>query len=219
MKIRACIFDLDGVIVDTAQYHFQSWKKIADQLGIQFSELENEHLKGVSRMQSLDFILNLGNRQIDQVYKEELAGEKNAGYLDFIKALSPQDVFTGVRPLLEDLKKNHVRIALGSSSRNARLILGKLGLLGYFNIVVDGNDVKAAKPDPEIFLNAASKLGVKPEDTVIFEDAIAGTEAAFQGGFRCVGIGSSELLVKATLVLPSLEGLTFSKLKRLLDQY
>lgn len=219
MKISACIFDLDGVIVDTARYHFQSWKKLADSLGVPFTEQDNEQLKGVSRMQSLDIILGLGNLKMDQASREELADEKNSGYLNYIRALSPADIFPGVRLLLEDLKNNHIRIALGSSSRNAGLILRKLGLTDLFDKVVDGNDVIAAKPDPSIFLAAADALGVLPGETIIFEDALAGVEAALAGGFRCIGVGSSGLLDKAGIVLHSLEGLTYLQLEKLMNPH
>jgi beta-phosphoglucomutase len=217
MKIKACVFDLDGVIVNTAPYHFQSWKRIADSLGIPFDEQDNEHLKGISRQASLDHILSLGPVDLQKEQKQMLADEKNSGYLEGVKNISPNDVLPGVKEFLSELAALDIPIGLGSSSKNADLILLKTGLSDFFQTVVDGNSPSPAKPDPAIFLKAAHELGVHPSDTVVFEDSIAGVNAARAGGFRSVGLGSAEVLGNADLVLKSMEGLSVIKLEELLD--
>ncbi len=217
MKIKACIFDLDGVIVDTAKYHYQSWKKVAEGLGIPFSPLDNEYLKGISRMASLDYILELGGVRLDPSLKRSLADEKNSGYLDYIRSISGEELLPGVKGLLEQLSAAGIPIGLGSSSRNALLILEQVGLSGYFGAVVDGTSRLPSKPDPAIFLEVASLLRVFPGDGVVLEDSRAGIQAAKAGGFRSVGLGDPEILSGADIILESLEGLTLPILEFMLD--
>mgnify|MGYP001762567460 FL=1 len=182
MKQKAFIFDLDGVIVDTAKYHYLAWKKIANRLGIDFTHEHNELLKGVSRVRSLEIILGLGDVQATDADKDTWLAEKNTDYLNYIDAMQADEILDGVLPVLDWLKANDQLIALGSASKNARPILEKVGILHYFDAIVDGNDVTNAKPDPEVFLRAADLLGKSPADSIVFEDSMAGVEAANIGG-------------------------------------
>lgn len=199
--IRACIFDLDGVIVDTARYHYLAWSRLAQELGVKFTELDNERLKGVSRMRSLEIILELGGLSLTDHDKEKLANKKNAWFVDFLERMIPEEIFPGVRPLIENLRKDGIKIGLASSSRNAKMVIQLLHIEGVFDVVVDGTMVKHSKPDPEIFLLTAEKLGVDPRDCVVFEDAEAGVEAAVNAGMKCVGVGSVTQLGKANRVI------------------
>jgi beta-phosphoglucomutase len=198
---KACIFDLDGVIVDTAHYHFLAWKRLADELGIRFTEEDNERLKGVSRMQSMDILLSLGNVSLSQHDKETLANKKNTWFVDYVERMMPEEIYPGVKALLEQLRKQGVKTGLASSSKNARTVIQRLHIESYFDVVVDGTMVVHSKPDPEIFLLAASKLGVDTKDCVVFEDAEAGVEAALAAGMKCVGVGSPVQLGKAQRVI------------------
>jgi beta-phosphoglucomutase len=200
--IKAVIFDLDGVIVDTAHYHFVAWKRLAEELGIKFTEKDNERLKGVSRMQSLEIILELGHKTLPEKEKEELAARKNEWFVSYINAVKPDEIYPGVKELLTKLKSQGIRVALASSSKNAATVLRLLQIEDIFDAVVDGTMIKNSKPDPEIFLLAASKVGIAPANCVVFEDAEAGVEAALAAGMKCVGIGSPEQLGKANLVIP-----------------
>ena len=164
MTKKAFIFDLDGVIVDTAKYHYLAWKKIATALGIEFTHEHNELLKGVSRVRSLDIILGLGNVDASQEQKDQWLIQKNEEYLSYLVDMDQSEILPGVMTVLEFLKANHQPIALGSASKNARPILEKTGILSYFDAIVDGNDVSNAKPDPEVFLQAAQKLGISNEN-------------------------------------------------------
>jgi beta-phosphoglucomutase len=199
--IKACIFDLDGVIVDTAHYHFLAWKKLADQLGIPFDEKENERLKGVSRMHSLDIILSLGNMKMDDKKKEMLADRKNGWFVDYVNTMKPEEIFPGVKDLLKKIRKKGLKIALASSSKNAPAVIELLRIGKEFDAVVDGTMVVHSKPDPEIFLLAASMLNVAPKDCLVFEDAEAGVEAAVRAGMKCIGVGSPDQLNKANLII------------------
>jgi beta-phosphoglucomutase len=199
--IKACIFDLDGVIVDTAHYHFLAWKRLASELNIELTEKDNEKLKGVSRMQSLDIILALGNVTFAEHEKERLAQKKNEWFIEYIEKMTPDEIFPGAIPLIKQLKKEGLKVGLASSSKNAKTIIGLLRLENDFEVVVDGTMVVHTKPDPEIFLLAATKLGVEPKHCLIFEDAEAGVEAAIAAGMRCIGIGSPALLGKANKVI------------------
>ncbi len=194
MKQKAFIFDLDGVIVDTAKYHYLAWKKIANRLGIDFTHDHNELLKGVSRVRSLEIILGLGNIQATDEEKESWLVEKNTDYLNYINNMQADEILEGVVPVLDWLKANKQLIALGSASKNARPILEKVGILHYFDAIVDGNDVTNAKPDPEVFLRAAQLLGKTPADSIVFEDSMAGVEAANIGGMTSVSIGDPAVL-------------------------
>jgi beta-phosphoglucomutase len=200
--IQACIFDLDGVIVDTAHYHFLAWQKLAAELGVKFTLDDNERLKGVSRMESLAIILSLGNLTMSDDVRDKLADKKNKWFIDYINAMKPDEIYPGVRVLLEKLRKVGQKIALASSSKNARTVISKIVIENDFDVIVDGNMIRNTKPDPEIFLLAASMLGLKPADCLVFEDAEAGVEAAVAAKMKCVGIGSAKQLGKADLVIP-----------------
>lgn len=198
---KACIFDLDGVIVDTAHYHFLAWKRLADELGIRFTVEDNERLKGVSRMQSMEILLGLGNVTLSQREKENLANKKNTWFVDYVERMMPEEIYPGVKALLEQLRKQGIKTGLASSSKNAKTVIQRLHIESYFDVVVDGTMVVHSKPDPEIFLLAASKLGVDSKDCVVFEDAEAGVEAALAAGMKCVGVGSPVQLGKAQRVI------------------
>jgi len=198
---KACIFDLDGVIVDTAHYHFLAWKRLADELGIRFTVEDNERLKGVSRMQSMEILLGLGNVALSQHDKETLANKKNTWFVDYVERMMPEEIYPGVKALLEQLRKQGIKTGLASSSKNAKTVIQRLHIESYFDVVVDGTMVVHSKPDPEIFLLAASKLGVDSKDCVVFEDAEAGVEAALAAGMKCVGVGSPVQLGKAQRVI------------------
>lgn len=194
---KAFIFDLDGVIVDTAKYHYLAWKKIATELGIGFTHENNELLKGVSRVRSLDIILSLGKVEASQEQKDQWLVQKNEEYLTYLVDMDQSEILPGVMPVLEFLKANNQPIALGSASKNARPILEKTGILSYFDVIVDGNDVSNAKPDPEVFLQAAQKLSITNENSIVFEDSVAGIQAANSAGMASVGIGDATILNEA----------------------
>jgi beta-phosphoglucomutase len=200
MNTKAFIFDLDGVIVDTAKYHYLAWKKIADELAIEFTHEHNELLKGVSRVRSLDIILGLGKIEASQENKDKWLFEKNENYLSYLVDMDDSEILPGVLPILKYLKEKKQLIALGSASKNARPILEKTGTLDYFDAIVDGNDVSNAKPDPEVFLLAAKLLGIKPQDSIVFEDSVAGIQAANIGGMVSVGIGEASTLHEAKYI-------------------
>ncbi|MXN91215.1 beta-phosphoglucomutase [Flavobacterium sp. Sd200] len=197
MNQKAFIFDLDGVIVDTAKYHYLAWQKIANRLGINFTHEHNELLKGVSRIRSLEIILGLGNVQATDADKEAWLLEKNTDYLNYITNMQADEILVGVMPVLNWLKENGQGIALGSASKNARPILEKVGILNYFEVIVDGNDVTNAKPDPEVFVKAAQQLGKHVEGAIVFEDSVAGIQAANIAGMISIGIGDKAILHEA----------------------
>ena len=197
MTKKAFLFDLDGVIVDTAKYHFLAWKKIATDLGIEFTHEHNELLKGVSRVRSLDIILGLGQVEASQEQKDQWLIQKNEDYLSYLVDMDQSEILPGVLPVLEFLKANQQPIALGSASKNARPILEKTGILSYFDAIVDGNDVSNAKPDPEVFLQAAQKLGITNENSIVFEDSVAGIQAANIANMTSIGIGDATILNEA----------------------
>ncbi len=200
--IEACIFDLDGVIVDSARYHFLAWKRLADELGIKFNLEENERLKGVSRMRSLEIILELGNLSLDTTAKDKLAEKKNKWFVEYINTMKPEEIYPGVKELIQKMRTNGLKVALASSSKNARTVTRLIGIESDFDAVVDGTMITRTKPDPEIFLLAAKMLHVRPSNSVVFEDAEAGVEAALNAGMKCVGIGSPKQLGAANLVIP-----------------
>jgi len=214
--IRACIFDLDGVVVDTAKYHYLAWKRLAGELGFEFYEKDNERLKGISRLESLNILLEIGNISLTSLEKEKLAERKNQWYLEYITKMTPDEILPGVKEFIEELREKGVKIGLGSASKNARLILNQIGIIDLFQTIADGTRVAKAKPDPEIFLLAAKDLNVEPEHSIVFEDAEAGIESAIRGGFRSVGVGSPSILHKANVVIPDFNGLTYDKLIRLI---
>jgi len=194
---KGFIFDLDGVIVDTAKYHYLAWKKLANELGFEFTEEQNELFKGVSRKRCLEILLDIGAVEATQYQFENWMVEKNEDYLEYIKKMDETEILPDVKKVLSFLKKNKIPIALGSASKNAQPILEKVGLLSYFDVIVDGNNVTKAKPDPEVFILAAGKLGVSSEDCVVFEDAVAGIEAANRANMTSIGIGNENILSEA----------------------
>ncbi|HYD92424.1 MAG TPA: beta-phosphoglucomutase [Flavobacterium sp.] len=217
MNQRAFIFDLDGVIVDTAKYHYLAWQKIANRLGIDFTHEHNEQLKGVSRVRSLDLILELGNIEATQEDKDTWLAEKNEDYLGYIHRMSNDEILEGVMPVLQYLKEKGQKIALGSASKNARPILEKVGLLHFFNAIVDGNDVTNAKPDPEVFIRAAQMLGLPPKGAVVFEDSVAGVQAANNAGMVSIGIGDAGVLHEAQYIFKDFTEITSDFLQTLVN--
>ncbi|MBU5347594.1 beta-phosphoglucomutase [Paenibacillus lautus] len=213
--ISACLFDLDGVLVDTAKYHYIAWKRLAGELGFEFTEQDNERLKGVSRMASLDILLEVGGITLNEDAKLALAEKKNAWYVEYISNMDESEILPGAREFIQALKDRGIKVALGSASKNAMLILNNTGLTPYFDAIIDGTKTAQAKPDPEVFTLGARELGARPDDCVVFEDAEAGIEAAIRAGMRSVGIGSPETLGRANIVLPSLEGFTVDRLLEL----
>jgi len=211
--IEACLFDLDGVVVDTAKYHFIAWKALAEELGFEFTLEDNERLKGVSRMQSLEILLEIGGLQFSDQEKLAMAEKKNSLYVSYIEKMTPEETLPGVEKFLQELRTNGIKIALGSASKNAPMILERIQLTGLFDAVVDGNSITEAKPNPEVFLKGAEKLGVLPEQCVVFEDAIAGIEAAQHANMYSIGIGEPETLGFADMVIPGFDGFTLEKLK------
>ena len=192
-RIKALLFDLDGVIVSTEKNHFEAWRETASKLGIAFSEHDNEALKGVNRVDSLKQILKLGNKTVSAEEFESLLVFKNDMYLDSITALSTDDLLPGVHALLLQAKSMGVKIGLGSSSKNAPMILTRLGITDLFDVIIDGNGVTHPKPDPEVFLNGAKALALAPSDCLVFEDALSGISAAKAGGFIAIGVGNPML--------------------------
>lgn len=202
--IKGFIFDLDGVLVDTAKYHFQAWKRLADSIGIKITEKHNEQLKGVSRVNSLKKILEWGNQEVSDEEFQRLTDQKNQWYLDSIEELGESDPLPGVREFLEDAEKSQLKLALASGSKNAKPILDKTNLTHFFQAIVDGTMTSNSKPDPELFLLCAEKMELEPDALVVFEDAQSGIEAANAGGFRSVGIGKKKNLPKAEIVFEGL---------------
>lgn len=194
---KGIIFDLDGVIVDTAKFHFIAWRRMANTLGFDISLEQNEKLKGVSRVHSLQQILQWGDKEVTEEEFEELMVGKNEDYLELISSMSPEDLLPGVGKVLDYLSDNQIPFALGSASKNARPILKGLKIHDRFTAIVDGTDVSKAKPDPEVFLIAAEKLGLSPEDCIVFEDAVAGVQAAKAAGMLSIGIGDERVLAEA----------------------
>ena len=199
--IEAVIFDLDGVIVDTAHYHYIAWKRLASEFGITLTPQHNELLKGVSRMRSLEIVLELGNIQLPEAEKEALADKKNKWFIEYIESIRPEEIFTGVPAMLTNCRKQNLKVALASSSKNAPRVIELLGVTNLFDAMVDGTMITHSKPDPEIFLLAAKKLSIAPHKCLVFEDAEAGVEAALAAGMKCVGVGSPEQLGKANFIV------------------
>jgi beta-phosphoglucomutase len=208
MSIQGVIFDLDGVLVTTDEYHYLGWKRLAEELGIPFSREDNHRQRGVSRMESLEVILEKTTRTFSQTEKHELAERKNRYYVELLQNLAPADALTGARDLLEELKRRGLLLAVGSSSRNTPLIMQKVDLCRYFDAVADGNDITRSKPDPEVFLLAAVRLGLDPASCVVVEDAEAGVAAAKAAGMRCIGVGDSTNVGAADTVVASVAEIT-----------
>jgi beta-phosphoglucomutase len=203
-NINGVIFDLDGVLVDTAKYHYLAWKRLASELGFDFIEKDNEHLKGVSRMRSLEILLEVGHISLDARAKSSAAKKKNTWYIEYLYTLNQSALFPGSREYLELLHKQNKKIALGSASKNAPLILERLAIHDLFDAIIDGNKVSKAKPDPEVFLKAADALHLLPSECAVFEDSCAGIEAAKEGGMVAIGVGTREKLPGADYWVKSL---------------
>jgi beta-phosphoglucomutase len=213
--IKACLFDMDGVIVDTAKFHFLAWQRLANSLSIEFTEVQNEELKGVSRVESLEKILAWGGIQLNNAKKLELMDLKNRWYLEYAEQVVPSEMLPGVLDFLQELQRKDILIGLGSSSKNAILILEKLGILDMFDTIIDGNKIHMSKPHPEVFQRGASELQLQPSEIVVFEDAQSGVEAAKSGGFYCIGIGDASVLASADAVVTSMDGMTVEKMEEL----
>ncbi len=218
MTKKAFIFDLDGVIVDTAKYHFLAWQKLAQELGIEFTPEHNEELKGVSRVRSLEIILELGGIEASQEDKNKWLIQKNEDYLSYLVDMDESEILPGVLPVLHYLKEQNQLIALGSASKNARPILKKTGILPLFDTVVDGNDVSNAKPDPEVFLRAAKLLNTSNENSIVFEDSVAGIQAANIANMTSIGIGNPDILHEAKYNFQDFTFIDFDFLQSLIDK-
>ncbi|WP_282132676.1 beta-phosphoglucomutase [Cellulophaga baltica] len=212
------IFDLDGVIVDTAKYHYLAWRKLANELGFEFTHEQNELFKGVSRKRCLEILLNIGGVTATQQQFDTWMVEKNIDYLAYIENMDASEILPDVPKVLKYLKQKKIPIALGSASKNAQPILEKVNLLPYFDTIVDGNNVTKAKPDPEVFLIAADQLGVKPNNCIVFEDAVAGIEAANAAGMISIGIGDAEILNQAKYNFNDFTEIELSFLDTLISQ-
>jgi len=218
MNKKAFIFDLDGVIVDTAKYHFLAWKKLANSIGVDFTETQNEQLKGVSRVKSLEKILAWGNKSISEDEFMELMALKNDDYLSYINKMDENEILPDVTKILDFLIQNNQPIALGSASKNAREILKKVNLFKKFDTIVDGNDVTKAKPNPEVFLKAAKQLNCLPKDCIVFEDSLAGVKAANIASMISIGIGEKSVLKEADYVFNDFTAVRTEFLKELINK-
>ncbi|MBO4458882.1 MAG: beta-phosphoglucomutase [Butyrivibrio sp.] len=205
--MRAVIFDLDGVICFTDKLHYKAWKAVADELGIYFDEKINDRLRGVSRMDSLEIILENADRTFSEEEKKEIAEKKNNIYVSLLDTMSEKDLGNDVRGALDVLRQKGKLLAIGSSSKNTKKILEKIGLNGFFDAVSDGTNITRSKPDPEVFLKAAEMLEVDPSDAIVVEDAMSGIDAALAGGFKCVGIGEAATHPNVTYPLKDLSDL------------
>jgi beta-phosphoglucomutase len=205
---------LDGVIVSTDRYHYLGWKKLADEEGIYFDETTNERLRGISRMESLNIVLEQAKKSYTEDEKREMAERKNNYYRASLEALSPGDILPGVLNMIHELKSLGIKIAIGSSSKNTMTILEKIGLLNTFDVIVDGTMISESKPNPEVFLKAAKRLEVAPCDCLIVEDAYAGIQAAVDGGMKALGVGTASDDKRATYHLPDLQKAVVSELLR-----
>ena len=215
MTIKAVIFDLDGVLTDTAHYHFQAWQALAHELGISFTEQDNEQLKGVDRLGSLRWILQQAQRQLSPEEETRLMQQKNAHYLELIAHMSPADLFDGVQQLFAELRQHGIKIGLASASKNAAMVVQRLGIASQFDYIADANNVVNSKPDPEVFLLAAKGLGVAPEHCIGVEDAVAGVEAINRAGMQAIGIGDPKVLKSALKVYQTVQELKLNELLEL----
>lgn len=213
--IKGCIFDLDGVIVDTAHYHFLAWKRLANELGYDLTAEENEKLKGVSRMQSLEIVLDLAGVTLSQDQKVILANKKNSWFVEYVERMTPDEIFPGVLDLIHELKSENIRVGLASSSKNAKTVIRLLHIHDEFEAIVDGAMITHTKPDPEIFLKAAQQLQLEPRACVVIEDAEAGVEAALSAGMKCIGVGSPAVLGKANKVFSQTNEITLADFREM----
>mgnify|MGYP003117773359 CR=1 FL=1 len=214
---KGVIFDLDGVIVDTAKFHFLAWRKLANDLGFDFTKAQNEQLKGVSRVESLKKILEWGELELSKTEFKRQMALKNENYLSYVAKMDEDEILPGVQKVIDYLIENNVPFALGSASKNARNILKKINLLEKFDAIVDGNDVSKAKPDPEVFLIAAGKINIKPENSIVFEDSVAGVQAANNANMMSIGIGEKEILGEADYVFNDFTEIDIDFIKKLLS--
>jgi beta-phosphoglucomutase len=210
--IKGFLFDLDGVIVETAGFHYQAWRQMANDLGFDISKEFNEKLKGVSRVDSLNLILKHGGIELSEEEKAALATKKNDNYLSLVSQMTPDDILPGVKDFFAQIKQTDIKISLGSVSKNSKMILEKVGLLNEFDAIIDGTNISKGKPDPEVFLKGAIALGLENNECLVFEDAVAGVEAGINAGMKVVGIGQAEVLNKANLVLSGFEGVELNTL-------
>lgn len=204
ITFKGAIFDLDGVLVDTAKYHYLAWKKLANELGFDFTEKDNERLKGVSRMKSLEILLEIGKISATEAEKEAYAAKKNKWYVDYLNELDESALLHGSKSYLQFLKQIGISVALGSASKNAPLILRKLNITQYFDAIIDGNCVSKAKPDPEVFILGSKALKIQPSECVVFEDSLAGIQAAKKGSMKAIGVGNPENLPGADMYIKDL---------------
>ena len=218
MNRKGFIFDLDGVIVDTAKYHYFAWSELAKKIDIPFSKEDNEHLKGVSRIRSLEKILNWGNKELDQDQFNRLLEEKNQEYLSYVNKMTKDEILPDVPRVLSFLKENGQPMALGSASKNAKTILSKVDLSDAFQTIVDGKSVTKAKPNPEVFLKAADSIGIRPEDCIVFEDSLAGIQAANTAGMTSIGIGDASVLSEAHYVFKNFTQISNEFLNKLISE-
>ena len=218
MQTKGFIFDLDGVIVDTAKYHFIAWKNLANSIGIDFTELQNEQLKGVSRVKSLEKILKWGGKEIPESEFTRLMQQKNDDYLSHINTMDAAEILPDVSKVLDFLTQEKQGIALGSASKNARMILKKVHLMNQFQAIVDGNDVTKGKPNPEVFLKAAKELNIPKENCIVFEDSVSGVQAANAANMVSIGIGDSSVLHEADYVFSDFTALEVDFLKELIKE-
>lgn len=207
MEFKGIIFDLDGVLCFTDKYHYTAWKQLADGIGVYFDEKINERLRGVSRMASLEIILENSARKYSEQEKEEFAERKNGLYRKLLENMKPEDISGDVRKTLEKLREKGIALAIGSSSKNTPMILKKTDMQKYFDAISDGNNITHSKPDPEVFLKAAEFLGLKPSECLVVEDAEAGIDAACAGGFKSAGIGSASHYSRTTYPIKALSDL------------
>lgn len=214
---KGVIFDLDGVIVDTAKFHFLAWRKLANDLGFDFTKAQNEQLKGVSRVESLKKILEWGELELSKTEFKRQMALKNENYLSYVAKMDEDEILPGVQKVIDYLIENNVPFALGSASKNARNILKKINLLEKFDAIVDGNDVSKAKPDPEVFLIAAEKININPENSIVFEDSVAGVQAANNANMMSIGIGEKEILGEADYVFNDFTEIDIDFIKKLLS--
>jgi beta-phosphoglucomutase len=216
LSIKGFIFDLDGVLTDTAEYHYRGWKRLADEEGIPFIREDNESLRGIPRRESLMLILK--GRAYPEQKILEMMERKNNYYLEFIREVTPKDLLPGARELLEEIRKAGLKSALGSASRNAPDVIRRLGISDLLDAISDGNSVERQKPAPDLFLHAARQLNLKPEECVVVEDAAAGIQAGRLGGFHTVGLGPRQRVGDADVIFPSLEGVNLTLILSALDQ-
>ena len=218
MNRKGFIFDLDGVIVDTAKYHFIAWRKLANSIDVNFTHEQNEQLKGVSRVKSLEKILSWGNKDISQIEFQKLMTTKNDDYLSHISNMNEDEILPDVPKILDYLMEQKQGIALGSASKNACAILDKVNLIKKFDAIVDGNGVSKGKPNPEVFLNAAEKLKINPENCIVFEDAVAGIQAANAAKMISIGIGDKKVLHEADYVFDDFTQISKDFIKGLIEK-